>query len=132
MKQINPIPPHQRENILTRETLTAYCLTFADASADCPFQEEDFTVLRHKSNGKWFALIFHLDGKLCVNLKCDPMEADFFRRAYAGVRPAWHMNKTHWNLVEIGADVPESELFSMIEKSFSLTAPKQKRRKEHE
>lgn len=127
MQQKDAAPPDV-ENTLTREALTAYCLTFADAAADNPFAEDDYTVVRHKSNNKWFGLIFTLEGKLCINLKCDPMEADFFRRAYSGVRPAWHMNKTHWNLVEIGADVPEQELFSMIEKSFSLTAPKRRRK----
>ena len=39
-------------------------------------------------------------GQLYLNLKCDPMEAEFFRRVYEGVIPGYHMNKTHWNTVK--------------------------------
>lgn len=106
---------------MSREEFIAYCLTYQDAVADCPFAEEAYTVLRHRSNKKWFALVIELDGKLCVNLKADPLEADFLRRVYPGVRPAWHMNKVHWNTVEVNG-VPWEELTDMVAKSFALTA----------
>ena len=32
--------------------------------------------MRHRANKKSFALIYERNGKLCVNLKCDPIEAD--------------------------------------------------------
>ena len=55
------------------------------------------------------------------------MLALFLRTTYPGVRPAWHMNKLHWNTVEVNA-VPQEELFGMIRHSFDLTAPKRKKR----
>ena len=51
--------------------------------------------MRHRANKKSFALIYERNGKLYVNLKCDPMEADFLRQAFVDVTPAYHMNKVH-------------------------------------
>lgn len=85
--------------------------------------------MRQANKGKWFALVFEKDGKLCINLKCEPMEADFLRSVYKDVIPAWHMNKTHWNTVTLGGDVPEEALFDMIQNSFDLTKPKARRRR---
>lgn len=113
---------------MTEKDLIAHCLALPDAVEDRPFTEGDYTVLRHESNRKWFALLFRLNGTLCANLKCEPMLANFLRTAYAGVRPAWHMNKVHWNTVEVDA-VPEKELLEMILNSYELTAPRGKGRK---
>ncbi|WP_040195722.1 MmcQ/YjbR family DNA-binding protein [Candidatus Soleaferrea massiliensis] len=112
---------------MTREELAAYCLQYEDAAPFAPF-DEDKLIIRHKSNGKWFALIMTLDGRLCINLKCDPIEADMLRRAYRGVTPGWHMNKTHWNTVAVDTDVPQQELLRMIGESFRLTAPRASKR----
>ena len=65
-----------------------------------------------------------LAGKTCVILKCEPLEADFLRQAYHGVTPGWHMNKQHWNTVELNSDVPPEEIKNMVRMSFHLTAPK--------
>ena len=68
-----------------------------------------------------------LDGKDIVNLKCDPMQADFLRGIYKGVVPAYHMNKTHWNTVYLDSDVPDEEIENMTLESFNLTEkPKKK------
>ena len=36
-----------------------------------------------------------------VNLKCDPDRAVELREEFDGIRPGWHMNKTHWNTVTV-------------------------------
>ena len=55
------------------------------------------------------------------------MEAEFLRNAFSGVRPAYHMNKTHWNSVALDGSVPEEEVRRMILHSFELTADRRKR-----
>lgn len=115
---------------MTQEELRAYMLTFADAEEYNPFDDAG-PIYRHKSNGKWFGFFAFLEEKTCVILKCDPMEADFLRQTYRGVTPGWHMNKQHWNTVDLNADVPPEELESMVRMSFHLTAPKG-RKKRHE
>jgi len=86
-----------------------------------------WTVMRHKTNTKSFALIYERHDKLRINLKCDPIEAEFLRQAYKDVTPGWHMNKEHWNTITLDGDVPEDELKLMIERSYNLIKPKKRR-----
>ena len=113
---------------MTKRELIDYCLTYPAAYEDYPF-DETAAVIKHSSNNKMFALICHKDGRLYINLKCDPLEADFLRKAFIDITPGWHMNKTHWNTVFIGGDVPFEELQRMIQHSYDLIKPKVKRRK---
>ena len=108
---------------MTKRELIDHCLTYPAAFEDYPF-DEIAAVIRHSGNKKMFALIARKDGKLYINLKCDPFKADFLRRVYESVTPGWHMNKTHWNTVYIGGDVPEQELYDMIGHSYDLVKPK--------
>jgi len=117
---------------MTRRELIDYCLTFPAAYEDYPFDDAAgpaaWAVMRHRANKKGFAFIYERGGLLRVNLKCDPAEADFLRQLFAGVTPAYHMNKAHWNTVTPGADVPEDELCQMIARSYDLIKPKVKKR----
>ncbi len=113
---------------MTKEKYLEFCRNIAGASVDRPFNE-DFSsyAARHTISRKWFALIMELDGRVIVNLKCDPMQADFLRRIYKGIVPAYHMNKTHWNTVYLDSDVPDEEIENMTLESFNLTEkPKKK------
>jgi len=117
---------------MTRQELIDLCLTFPAAYEDYPFDdvldENACTVMRHRQNKKSFALIMRHGGDLYLNLKCDPLEADFLRSVYKSVIPGWHMNKTHWNTVVMGGDVPEEEMKRMIGHSYDLIKPKLRRR----
>lgn len=108
---------------MTKEQFLGFCREIRGAETDQPF-DNDFSswVCRHSDTGKWFALVMEIDGRWFVNLKCDPIEADFLRKAFKGVVPAYHMNKTHWNTVYPDADVPDEEIKRMTLNSFSLTA----------
>jgi predicted DNA-binding protein (MmcQ/YjbR family) len=124
---------------MTRQELIDYCLTLPDAYTDYPFEGAEahsddgrWAMMRHGINKKGFAHIYERNGKLCINLKCDPAEADFLRQVYTDVTPGWHMNKTHWNTVTLGGDVPEDELKNMIESSYDLIKPKVRKQKIYE
>ena len=94
-----------------------YCLTKPKATEGTPFGE---TVLVFKVAGKMFALM-SLDGiPVTANLKCDPDLALQLRDRYEQVRPGYHMNKKHWNTVEIEGGIPEAELRKMIDHSYEL------------
>ena len=108
---------------MTKEELLALCAAYPGAAVDCPFEgDRDSVVARHTSGRKWFALVLERGGRLCVNLKCGPMKADFWRAAYPAVTPAWHMNHVHWNTVDVNAGVPLDDLREMISDSYRLTA----------
>ncbi len=113
---------------MTKRELIDYCLTYPSSFEDYPF-DETTAVLKHMGNKKMFALVSENDGIACVNLKCDPTKAEFLRSIFKSVTPGWHMNKTHWNTVSMGGDVPETELYDMIQHSFDLTKPKERKSK---
>src|SRR2546429_3133897 len=98
-----------------------YCLSKPDATEGTPFGED---VLVFKVGGKMFALM-SLDGiPATVNLKCDPDRALELRDRYEQVRPGYHMNKKHWNTVEIDSGMADTELRKMIDHSYELVAQK--------
>jgi len=110
---------------MTRQALIDYCKSFYNVYEDYPFDSiadaGAWTVMRHRANKKSFAFIYERHGRLCVNLKCEPNEADFLRQTFIDVTPAYHMNKVHWNTVRLNGDVPVKVLKGMIANSFELT-----------
>ena len=66
---------------MTRQELIDYCLTLPAAYEDYPFDDitddKRWTVMRHQANKKTFAMIYERNDRLCINLKCEPIEADF-------------------------------------------------------
>ncbi len=114
---------------MTRQEYLSYCGTITAAVMDTPFDDGETVIVRHRDTRKWFGAVMELNGKTIVNLKCEPMEADFLRQAYEGVIPAYHMNKTHWNTVYLDSDIPDEEIFRMTMSSFELTKKKNKRKK---
>ena len=103
-----------------------YCLSKPGATEGTPFGPD---VLVFKVAGKMFALAALDEVPSTVNLKCDPELALDLRDRYEQVRPGYHMNKKHWNTVEIEGAIPDGELRKMIDHSYDLVikkAPKSK------
>ena len=94
-----------------------YCLSKLGATEDTPFGED---VLVFKVRGKIFALASLDDVPTRANLKCDPDLALELRDRYEEVRPGYHMNKKHWNTVEIQSGIPDAEIQKMIDHSYDL------------
>lgn len=106
-----------------RKKWIAFCLAFPGAYEDYPF-DDNWTAMRHGANRRTFAFLYEREGHLWMNLKCEPFEADFLRRAYPSVTPAYHMNKTHWNTVALDGSVPDGAVEKMIADSYHLIRPK--------
>lgn len=111
---------------MTARELLDWGAALPDAYEDYPFEEE-IPVLRRRSTRKWFAVFLRVEGRLCVNLKCDPQRAELYRQVYEGVTPGWHMNKTHWNSVRLDGGVPDGDLQEMVRHSYELVGPKRRR-----
>lgn len=113
---------------MTKEEYLAFCRGIEGAAVDQPF-DEDFTsyIARHVDSRRWFAAILAHDGRDFVNLKCDPVESDFLKSVFAGVAPAYHMNKTHWITLYFESDVPDDLLRALTMKSYKLTEGKKKK-----
>jgi predicted DNA-binding protein (MmcQ/YjbR family) len=94
-----------------------YCLSKLHATEGTPFGPN---VLVFKVGGKMFALAALDEVPTAVNLKCDPDLALDLRDRHQQVRPGYHMNKKHWNTVEIDTGIPDAELRKMIDHSYDL------------
>src|SRR5437667_8530139 len=106
------------------ESFREYCLGKPRATEGTPFGED---VLVFKVAGKMFALTGLDRIPATANLKCDPDLALELRDRYDQIRPGYHMNKKHWNTVELESGIPDAELRKMIDHSFDLivkTLPK--------
>jgi predicted DNA-binding protein (MmcQ/YjbR family) len=103
--------------MLTGAKLRRHCLALPGAREEFPFSP-GLSVF--KVSGKVFALS-RLDGRpLSVSLKCEPALAEQLRDTYAAIRPGYHLNKRHWNTVEIDGSVPERLVLDMVEDSYDL------------
>ncbi len=101
------------------EKIREYCLAKKGVTESFPF--DDVTLVL-KVGSKMFAL-FNIDGGApTINLKCDPVIAEFLRGKYSDdVEPGYHMNKKHWNTVNVESPIiPESEIMDMIDNSYDL------------
>ena len=94
-----------------------YCLSKPRATEGTPFGPD---VLVLKVSGKIFALASLDEVPATANLKCDPDRALELRDSYEQVTPGYHMNKKHWNTVEIESGIPDVELRKMIDHSYEL------------
>lgn len=112
---------------MNSKTLIKKCLLDDDAIETRPWKDEyeNFVVIRHKSNNKWFALIFNLNDELCINLKIQPEIIPILKEQYPAIKPAWHMNKKHWCTIEVN-NIEQNVLRELINISFNLTAPRKK------
>ena len=94
-----------------------HCLKKTGVTEDSPFGPEHLVF---KVGGKMFALLAFEEIPPTANLKCDPDLALELRDRYEAVRPGYHMNKKHWNTVEIAGGIPQGELMKMIDHSYEL------------
>jgi len=109
------------------ESFCDYCLSKPGATEHTPFGPQDLVF---KVGGKMFALAALEEVPPAVNLKCDPDLALELRDRYEQVRPGYHMNKKHWNTVELDGVIPTNEIRKMIDHSYELVVeslPKSRR-----
>ncbi|GAA3939765.1 MmcQ/YjbR family DNA-binding protein [Chitinophaga oryziterrae] len=98
------------------EQLQEYCISLPGVTEEFPFGEE---ILVYKVKGKIFVLT-NIDNFQSVNLKCDPENAVELRERYDGVTPGYHMNKKHWNTVDVHSNIPNKLLLQWIRDSYDL------------
>ena len=98
------------------EEVRSCCLSYRGAIESFPF---DDTTLVVKVGGKIFILV-NLEGDRSINLKCDPDKAIELRESYPAIIPGYHMNKKHWNTINLDGSIPAKQIFSWIDHSYEL------------
>jgi predicted DNA-binding protein (MmcQ/YjbR family) len=95
------------------QAVVDYCRGLNGAHEGYPFGPD---VLVFKVGGKVFAIL----GERSVSLKCEPLTAEVLRENYPAVTPGYHLNKRHWNSIELDGTVPDDDLRDWIQDSYAL------------
>ena len=82
----------------------------------------DDSSLVFRVGGKIFAFVAVKDERGSVSLKCDPAMSGDLRAAWKAIKPGWHLNKEHWNTVELDGTVPDEILEDLVSRSWELVA----------
>ena len=97
-----------------------YCIAKKGVTESFPFGNDTLVM---KVAGKIFALA-NLEGDLSFNLKCDPGLAIELREKFPAVIPGYHMNKKHWNTVQIDGSINDNLILEWIDFSYDLVVSK--------
>ena len=98
------------------DKLQKYCLNKNCVTEGFPFDEE---TLVFKVADKIFCLV-NLTPPWSTNLKSDPEKAIELREEYEEIIPGFHMNKKHWNTVDLHGNLKESLIEELIDDSYNL------------
>ncbi|WP_010280839.1 MmcQ/YjbR family DNA-binding protein [Bacillus timonensis] len=108
----------------TRKEAIEYCMKLDNTYEDYPFNDKNWTLMRHNENKKVFAWIFNKDDHIWMNVKCEPDWLDFYRQNYSSIVPAFHLNKDHWNSIILDGTIPDEIIYDLIRRSYHLTKKK--------
>lgn len=88
-------------------------------------------VFRHQDTKKWYGIFMTIDWSKFENGKTGQIEvlnvknnqvSDLLKKT--GIYPAFHMNKKYWLSLPLDDTLSDTELFSLLDKSFELTQKK--------
>ena len=115
--------------------LTQAILDHFQVKPDFPWEHssryQSYGAFRHRSNGKWFAIIMNVkrevldkDGNTSLidilNVKIPLAQGDELRQI-PGIYPAYHMNHKTWISVVLDETLPDEKILELIDTSYQLT-----------
>ena len=103
-------------SLLDIESIRNFCLEKRGVTEELPFNEDSPV---YKVIGKIF-VIASLTPPYSINLKCDPEKAIELRERYEAVSPGYHMNKTHWNTIDLSENISPKLIKEWIDHSYEL------------
>lgn len=106
----------KKEVVMNIEELREYCLSKKGVTECFPFDE---TTLVFKVGDKIFCMT-DIEGDFSVNLKNDPEKNLELREYYPAVKPGYHMNKRHWNTVDLSGYLSDSLVYRLIDDSYEI------------
>jgi predicted DNA-binding protein (MmcQ/YjbR family) len=110
----------KRNGRMNIEELREYCLAKKGVTESFPFDE---TTLVFKVAGKMFCLTDLVDD-FSINLKNDPEKNMELREQFPAVKPGYHMNKQHWNTVQVDGSISDEMLKQLVDESYWLIVEK--------
>jgi len=110
---------------MDRDGMLRYLNDRPGAVEDYPFGDD---VAVFKVGGRVFAICALSGQPGSVSLKCDPTLAEALRLRYPSVTPGYHLNKRHWNTIQLDGSVPGDELAELVDHSWELVVARLPRR----
>jgi predicted DNA-binding protein (MmcQ/YjbR family) len=101
--------------------LHQYLMTLPCVILEYPFGDD---IHVYKVEGKIFAIYFFDEKEESINLKCDPVHAQELRTVFSEVTAGYHMNKKHWNTINLKGSLPFGEVQRMIDHSYDQVVKK--------
>ena len=99
------------------------CLALPGVTEKMPFThvKDPYSrdVLCFYVGSKWFCYVnIEVFDRYCLKSSAD--DAAELRSRYAGIRPAWHMNKRLWSDVYFDSDVPDTTIRELVAQSYRI------------
>jgi predicted DNA-binding protein (MmcQ/YjbR family) len=110
------------------EELREYCIAKKGVTEEFPFDE---TTLVFKVAGKMFCLT-DLEDDFAVALKNLPGKNLELREQFQAVKPGFHMNKKHWNTIEIDGSISDKLMYEFVDISYNLIVQSLTKKKKEE
>lgn len=101
-----------------------YCYLKKGVSAGFPFDDETLVM---KVGTKMFACGSITKKPFKINLKCDPDMIQNLRDSFVDIEPGFHMNKAHWNTVNLEGSLEPEKIWWLIDHSYGLVYSKLKK-----
>lgn len=99
------------------EEARLYALSLPGAAEDMPYGP-DWVVFRIE--GKIFMHIYLEASPSTVAVKLPPEEGEALRNECDGIRPAYHLNKRHWNDILLEYGFSDEQVKGWIRESYRL------------
>jgi predicted DNA-binding protein (MmcQ/YjbR family) len=98
------------------DELQQYCNKKNGVTESFPFDDE---TLVFKVAEKMFCLV-NITPPWSINIKCNPEEAIELRELHEEITPGYHMNKEHWNTIDLNGTLKNSLIEKLIDDSYNL------------
>ena len=99
------------------QQLHQICLSYKATEATNPFGPD---TLVYKVRGKIFLICSITDVVDAISIKCDPEAAIQQREQYPEVQPGYHLNKKHWNTIQLNGSLKRKQVIQWITDSYNL------------
>jgi predicted DNA-binding protein (MmcQ/YjbR family) len=103
------------------QSIHMHLLSKPGAVEERPFAPETpvFKVM-----GKMFAYTSPQSVPPSVTIKLEPLHGQLVRSMYDAVLPGYHMNKEHWNTIQLDGSLPLDLVKEWIDESYTLVVSK--------
>lgn len=104
------------------EEFREYCLSLPGVTEGTPFEKFSrgkFTILVFYVKGHMFCY-FNIDDFTSITIKCAPADMAELKERYQAIGEPYNGNKRHWISVQIGQDIPDDEVKTLVLNSYNL------------